>query len=60
MQSKEWVRLEVEAIESQEEEFELRSWVVRTRQGALRFQTKLEAWPALDERSRAIRWAFID
>lgn len=37
--------LEVEAIEELEEDFEVRCWKVRTRQGARRFQTALETWP---------------
>jgi hypothetical protein len=37
--------LEVIGIESQEEEFELRNWKVRTRQGVRTFQTKLDSWP---------------
>ncbi len=37
--------LEIEAIEAHDEEIELRTWVVRTRQGRRRFQTKLDSWP---------------
>ena len=37
--------LEVTAIEEIEEDFEVRRWSVRTRQGSRRFQTALDAWP---------------
>ncbi|MGF1484272.1 MAG: DUF1854 domain-containing protein [Opitutales bacterium] len=37
--------LEITAIEAIERDFELRTWQVQTRQGARRFQTKLEDWP---------------
>jgi hypothetical protein len=67
-----------------EEEVELRNWLVRTNQGARRFQTRLDDWPrklpdggllirdvtgdfyrisdpgALDRKSRALLWAFVD
>ncbi len=35
----------VTGIESADADFELRVWVVRTRQGERRFQTKLDDWP---------------
>jgi hypothetical protein len=37
--------LEVQAIESLEEDFEIRRWTVRTRQGPRQFQTALDSWP---------------
>jgi hypothetical protein len=37
--------LEVTAIDELEEDFEIRRWTVRTRQGRRQFQTALEAWP---------------
>jgi glycine/D-amino acid oxidase-like deaminating enzyme len=37
--------LEVTAIEAIEEDFEVRRWSVKTRQGPRRFQTALDAWP---------------
>jgi len=36
---------EVIAIENVEDEFELRTWLVKTRQGPRSFQTKLDEWP---------------
>jgi hypothetical protein len=36
---------EVIAIENVEDEFELRTWSVKTRQGPRSFQTKLDEWP---------------
>lgn len=42
--------LEVTAIEGLEEDFEIRRWTVRTRQGRRQFQTALEAWPRKDPR----------
>jgi hypothetical protein len=40
--------LEVTAIEALEEDFEVRRWTVRTRQGRRQFQTALDAWPRED------------
>lgn len=37
--------LEITAVEDVAEEVEIRHWVVRTRQGARRFQTRLDDWP---------------
>ena len=37
--------LEVDGIESVDEEIEIRSWKVSTRQGPRAFQTKLDDWP---------------
>jgi hypothetical protein len=37
--------LEIIGVISIEEDFEIRSWHVRTRQGDRRFQTKLDEWP---------------
>jgi hypothetical protein len=37
--------IEVLAIEAVEEDFEVRRWQVRTRQGCRRFQTRLDTWP---------------
>ena len=37
--------LEVERITEVEEEVEIRSWKVETRQGPRRFQTRLDDWP---------------
>jgi hypothetical protein len=37
--------LEVTAIEDVEEEVEIRTWKVRTRQGPRTFQTRLDDWP---------------
>ena len=37
--------LQVERIESIDEEFEIRNWKVRTRQGPRTFQTEHDAWP---------------
>ena len=37
--------LEIEAIEEVDEEIEIRTWRVRTRQGPRRFQTRLDDWP---------------
>ena len=36
---------EVSAIEELEDDFEIRRWRVRTRQGPRQFQTALETWP---------------
>ena len=36
---------DVEAVGEIEEEVELRNWLVRTNQGARRFQTRLDDWP---------------
>ena len=36
---------DVSAVIEIEEEVELRNWLVRTRQGARRFQTRLDDWP---------------
>ena len=37
--------LEITAVEDVSEEIEIRHWVVGTRQGARRFQTRLDDWP---------------
>lgn len=37
--------LEITAIEEVADEVEIRRWVVRTRQGPRRFQTRLDEWP---------------
>lgn len=37
--------LQVERIESVEEEVEIRTWAVQTRQGHRSFQTRLDDWP---------------
>lgn len=37
--------IEVTAIDEVEEDFEVRCWKVRTRQGPRSFQTALDAWP---------------
>ena len=37
--------LEITAVEDVTEEVEIRHWVVGTRQGARRFQTRLDDWP---------------
>lgn len=37
--------LEITAIEQVADEVEIRSWLVRTRQGPRRFQTRLDEWP---------------
>lgn len=37
--------LQVERIESVDEEVEIRTWKVRTRQGPRSFQTRLDDWP---------------
>lgn len=37
--------LEIERIESVEEEVEIRTWSVETRQGPRTFQTRLDDWP---------------
>lgn len=37
--------LEITAIKKIKKEFELLLWTVETKQGALRFQTKLDDWP---------------
>ena len=36
---------EIVGVESIREEFEIRNWKARTRQGAITFQTKLDDWP---------------
>ena len=36
---------DISAVIEIEEEVELRNWLVRTQQGARRFQTKLDEWP---------------
>lgn len=38
--------LEITAIKEVADEVEIRRWVVRTRQGPRRFQTRLDEWPA--------------
>lgn len=76
--------LEITSIDEVDEEVEIRTWKVQTRQGARMFQTHLDDWPwqvpgggivirdvagdlyhvadpeAMDERSRAWLWAFVD
>lgn len=76
--------LEVIRIDEVDEEVEIRTWKVETRQGPRSFQTRLDDWPsevpgggvvirdvagdlyhvadpkAMDERSRAWLWAFVD
>lgn len=37
--------LEIEEIHSIDEEFEIRNWKVRTRQGPCTFQSKIQDWP---------------
>ncbi len=37
--------MEIVRIDSIEEEFEIRAWIVQTRQGPRRFQTRRDAWP---------------
>ncbi len=37
--------LEVDAVQSVEEDYEVRVWKVHTRQGARTFQTRLDDWP---------------
>ncbi|MEN8184926.1 MAG: DUF1854 domain-containing protein, partial [Myxococcota bacterium] len=37
--------LDVTRVDEVEEDFEIRSWKVHTRQGARSFQTALDAWP---------------
>ena len=37
--------LDVVGVDEIEEDFEVRRWTVRTRQGKRRFQTALDAWP---------------
>lgn len=37
--------LEIEAVESIEEDYEVRVWRTRTRHGPRQFQTALDAWP---------------
>jgi hypothetical protein len=37
--------MEIVRIDSIDEEFEIRSWEVRTRQGPRRFQTRRDEWP---------------
>jgi hypothetical protein len=37
--------MEIVRIDSIDEEFEIRAWNVRTRQGPRRFQTRRDAWP---------------
>ena len=38
--------LEITAVVEVSEEVEIRKWLVRTRQGVRRFQTRLDDWPA--------------
>jgi hypothetical protein len=45
---------EVISIETVEDEFELRTWAVTTRQGPRSFQTKLEEWPRTLENGSVI------
>jgi hypothetical protein len=75
--------LDVQRVESIEEDYEIRLWQTETRHGRRTFQTKLDEWPwaspdggylvrdlagdlfripaleALDERSRALLWAYV-
>jgi hypothetical protein len=44
----------VTSIEKVEDEFELRTWSVNTRQGSRSFQTKLEEWPRILENGAVI------
>ena len=37
--------MQIEAVLSRQEEFEVRTWDVRTKQGRRKFQTKRDAWP---------------
>lgn len=37
--------MEIEAVLSRAEEFEIRTWQVRTKQGPRKFQTKRDEWP---------------
>jgi hypothetical protein len=37
--------LEIEGIDAIDDDFEIRCWKVRTRQGTRSFQTALDAWP---------------
>lgn len=74
----------VTAVQRIEEEVEIRTWRVATRQGSRTFQTRLDEWPrglpgggllirdvagdlyriedlaALDGKSRALLWAYVD
>jgi Domain of unknown function (DUF1854) len=45
---------EITSVESVEDEFELRTWSVKTRQGARCFQTKLDEWPRTLENGTVI------
>lgn len=45
---------EVTSIENVEDEFELRTWSVKTRQGPRSFQTKLDEWPRTLEHGAVI------
>ena len=45
---------EVTGIEQVEDEFELRTWSVKTRQGPRSFQTKLDEWPRTIEHGSVI------
>jgi hypothetical protein len=45
---------EVISIEKVEDEFELRTWSVETRQGPRSFQTKLDEWPRILESGTVI------
>jgi hypothetical protein len=45
---------EVIAINNIEDEFELRTWLVETRQGPRSFQTKLDKWPRALENGAVI------
>lgn len=37
--------MEITSIKSIDEDFEIRNWIVKTRQGFRKFQTKLDEWP---------------
>ena len=39
--------MEIEAVFSRAEEFEIRTWEVRTKQGNRKFQTKRDEWPEI-------------
>ena len=45
---------EVTGIDQVEDEFELRTWSVKTRQGPRSFQTKLDEWPRTLENGSVI------
>jgi hypothetical protein len=45
---------EITSVENLEDEFELRTWSVKTRQGSRSFQTKLEEWPRTLENGTVI------